>query len=163
MYEVKRALPVTVELPTPIYYHRDRPGSLSTEMNATTEIRRLKCNIREAQIVKRYYKKGDTLEEETTKRFYSFLRDALYRISLRPRKGAIPYMKELKSSGLYPYEQPQNCVLVKCPGVERNDILAKLLDVLYTNLNSQRSYCSMRLIQCLFRLKQMLLFPKNRE
>lgn len=162
MYEVKRELPLTYELTEPIYYHRDRPGSLSTDMNVATEIRRLKCTIREAQIMKDYYEQGGILEEETSKRFYSFLRAALYRLSLMSQKEAKPFLRELKDSGLFPYKQPQNCVLIKCPGVERDDSLGKLLDFLYTTVNTRWGYCGMCSIQSLFWLKQKLLSPQKR-
>ena len=161
MYEVKRSLPVTVELNEPIYYHRDRPGSLSSGKNAADEIRQLNCVIREAQIMKNYYEQGGVFEEETEKRFYSFLRGALYSLSLMPRKYTARYWKDLKSCGLYPYKQPRNRISVKCPGVERNDNLGKLLDFLYTNLNTRWGYCSMYLLQRLFRLKQLLFSPRK--
>lgn len=155
MYEVKRALPVTVEFTQPIYYHRDRPGSLSTELSPKTEAKRLHCNILEAEILKDYYEKKDgILTEETANRFMSFLWGALFRILMMPEKDAKLYMKEIKAKGLYPYRRPQECTLTKCPEINRNDRLGRFMDFLYINLGSRWGYHGMRMLQWLFRLKQ---------
>ncbi len=157
MYEVKRLLPVTAEFTQPIYYHRNRPGSLSTELSPKTEAKRLLCNIREAEILKDYYEKKDgILTEETANRFMSFLWGSLFRTIIMPRNEAKPYLKKLKEKGLYPYRRPRECTLKKCPEINRNDWLGKCMDLLYINLGSCWGYHGMRMLQWLFRLKRKI-------
>lgn len=159
MYEVKRQMPKTEEFRQPVYYHRSRPGSLSSEMSVHTEEKRLRCNIREAEILKDYYEAGGILEEETANRFMSFLWGALYRVALMPGKMAAVYLQDMKRRGLYPYKRPEACTITKCPEVKRNDLVGKLFDCLYTNLGSRWGYWGMRLVQQMFRIKHHLLSP----
>lgn len=155
MYEVRRGEPQTLELADPVYYHRVRPGSLSTELSPRTEAKRLLCNIREAEILKDYYEKKDgILTEETANRFMSFLWGSLYRILMIPGNDAKPYWKELKKKGLYPYRRPKECTLNKFPEIRRTDLLGKFMDYLYINLSSRWGFHSMRILQLLFRIKQ---------
>lgn len=152
MYEVKRAQPMTVELELPVHYHRVRPDSLSVAAND----KRLKCTIREAQIMKGYYEQGGVLEVETANRFMSFLWGALYGISAMPAPVARNYLKKMKEIGLYPYKKPQECTIVRCPEVKREDWIGKMIDTLYTNLGSPWAYRGMRLVHLLFQMKQSI-------
>lgn len=153
MYEVKRAQPVTIELALPVHYHRVRSGSLSTASHTN----HLKCNIREAQIMKEYYEQGGVLEVETANRFMSFLWGALYTISAMPAQTARKYMKEMKRAELFPYRKPQECTIVRCLEVKREDWIGKIIDTLYTNLERPWAYRGMRLVHMLFRMKQSIL------
>lgn len=157
IYEVKRNFPLTDERTEPVYYHRERPGSLSTDMSDQVEARRLQCTIREAEILKEYYEKKDgILPEETAKRFMSFLWGALFRILSLSAKDARPYLQELKRKGLYPYPRPKECTLKKCPQISRSDWLGKIIDFLYINLSTRWGYHGMRQLQRLFRLRQKI-------
>ena len=154
MFEVKHAAPVTVELPDLLYFHRNRPGSLSTEASAKMDLIRLRCALREAEILKGYYEKEEgAMVTETANRFMSFLWGSLFRILLMPAKEAKSFLKECRQKGLYPYPTPRECTLTRYPDITRTDLLGKLMDRLYTNLGSPWAYHSMRLLQFLFRLK----------
>ena len=154
MFEVKHAAPVTVELPDLLYYHRNRPHSLSTETSEKMERTRLYCGLREAEILKGYYdKEADT---ETANRFMGFLWGSLMRILMMPPRERKLFMAECRQKGLYPCPTPQECTLVKYPGNSRTDLVGKLLDLLYINLGSPWAYHSMRLFQFLFRLKRAI-------
>ena len=157
MYEVKRSMPNTSVLDKPVYYHRIRPGSLSTELNPHTELRRLRCNIREAEILKSYYEKKDgILTVETANRFMSFLLGSLYRIIMMPPAEARPLLNECRQKGLYPYPKPVECNITRCPEIRRSDLLGKLIDQLYSNLGNPWAFHGMRLLLFLFSLKQNL-------
>lgn len=156
MYEVKRQLPTKTVFPQTAYWHRNRPGSLSTELSPETEERRLKNNIREAEILKGYYEAGGILETETADRFVSFLWGSLFRISLMPGADASPHLRSMKEKGLYPYKRPKECTITKCPEIKRNDAVGKLFDILYTNLASPWGYHGMRFVHRLFWIKQHL-------
>ena len=157
MYEVKRTMPKTSVLDQPIYFHRIRPGSLTTELNPHTELKRLRCNIRESQILKDYYERRDgILTTETANRFMAFLFGSLYRIVLMPRKDAMALLDECREKGLYPYPTPAECTITKCPEIKRNDLLGKLIDLLYTNLGSPWAFHGMRFLQFVFGIKQKL-------
>lgn len=158
MYEVRRGDPQNLELADPVYYHRVRPGSLSTELSPRTEAKRLLCNIREAEILKDYYEKKDgILTEETANRFMSFLWGSLFRILRMPGKEAKPYMKLLREKGLYPYPTPRECTLSKCPEINRNDLPGRIMDKLYTNLGSRWGYYGMKALYFLLQAKHKIM------
>lgn len=156
MYEVRRALPKTDVLAEPLYIHRERPGSLSTEMSEKTEIKRLMCNIREAEILKYYHELGGVLEQETADRFMSFLWGALFRIAQMPNKQARNYLLQMKQKGLFPYRRPIKCSIKKCPGNNRSDLIGRITDCLYTNLGSIWGYYGIRLMTFLYCIKQKI-------
>lgn len=157
VYEIKRHMPFTLHLDVVVYLYRTRPNSAVTATGAQGNYSQLRSNLAEAQILKDYFERKDgILTAETANRFMSFLWGALYRMSLMPAKDAAPYLRELKTNGLYPYKRPKECTLVKCPEVKRDDIIGKLFDILYTNLGSPWGYRGMRLVHFLFHIKQRI-------
>lgn len=156
MYEVRRALPKTEALPEALYLHRERPGSLSTEMSEKTEIERLVCNIREAEILKQYYELGGVLEQETADRLMSFLLGSLFRVAQMPSRSARIYLQQMKEKGLFPYKRPQICSINKFPGNKRSDLVGRIHDLLYINLGSIWGYYGMRLMNFLYRVKKLV-------
>lgn len=156
MYEVKRQLPKTGTLEKAIYFHRERPYSLSTEVSPATEAKRLRCNIREAEIMKGYCDQGGVLETETANRFMAFWLGALYRLTQMPQKEAAVYMRMMKKAGLYPCKKPRNCTTDHCPEINRKDMIGKVIDILYVNLGTRWGYWGMRTIHTAFRIKNML-------
>lgn len=160
MYEVKRCYPKTLEIAQPIYYHRDRPCSAGTEQNTPEEKRKkLVSNLRESQIMQKYYESGDSLPE-TADRLMSFLWGTLYRIAELPSDQAALYLKELKECGLYPYKRPDKCTITKSYQLFRNDFIEKVFDKIYTNLHTRWGYRAMRCWFGFFKIKQRITVKK---
>ena len=73
MYEIKRCFPKTYRLDKAIYYHRRRKGSASEEEESTNnKYEKILSNVKEAQIMQRYYEKDNRLPE-TADRLMTFL------------------------------------------------------------------------------------------
>lgn len=158
MYEIKRYMPTCIQIDETLYFYRTRQNSAVTASDKRGSHQQLKSNIAEAEILKGYYEKKDgILAEETANRFMSFLWGSLFRILMMPGNESKEYLNDLKKKGLYPYPRPKECTLTKCPEINRNDLLGKLMDFLYTNLSSRWGYHRMRLIQLLFRMKQKIV------
>lgn len=156
MYEVTRQCPKTGVMDMPVYFHRERPGSLSTAISPATEKKRLLCNIREAEIMKGYCNPDGSLEKGAANRFMAFWLGALYRISQMPRKEAAIYLKMLKEAGLYPCKKPSGSTTDHCPEINRKDAIGKIIDILYVNLGTRWGYWGMRTVHGAFRMKSRI-------
>ena len=156
MYEIKRCFPRTYEFNAPIYYHRGREGSASSEeVSTNNKNAKLLSNIKEAKIMKQYYEKDNRLPE-TADRLMSFLWGSMYRLAELPGKEARPVIKELKACGLYPYKRPDDCTIRKSGQAGRTDWIADVFDRIYTNTNTRTGYYLMRLWIRFFKVKQRL-------
>lgn len=156
IYEVKRAVPYTLHLKKPIYYARGRRLSASSEEN-TPEGKRNKLisNLRESQIMQKYYESGDQ-SQMTADRFMSFLWGTMFQIANLSQKDAAIYLKQLKDCGLYPYRKPMNCKIIKSSKINRDDIVGRSFDKIYTNLHTKYGYHLMRCWLAFFRFKRHL-------
>ena len=63
-------------------------------------------------------------------------------------------IKELKSSGLYPYKRPSDCTIRKSGQLARKDWVAAIFDTIYINSHTRIGYHIMRLWIRIFRIKQ---------
>ena len=144
MYEVCRQQPTRAEWKAQVYIHRVRPGSLSTEMSPETRDRRIRCAIREAEIMKGYCEQDSIVDAETANRFMAFWLGGLFSIAQMPRKTADIYLRELKKVGLYPYKKPKECTTDHCPEITRTGLIGKILHYLYVNLGRPWCYWAMR-------------------
>ena len=159
MYEIKRYHPKTLEIQKAIYFHRGRVGSAGTEED-TPEAKKKKLisnlpHIKEAQVIYDNYKSGDDLPE-TADRMMVFLWGTMFRIAELTSKDAKPYLNELKVKGLYPYKCPSKCTITQSHQLDRNDLVQKVFDYIYTNTNLPLGYHAMRLWIRLFRLKHVI-------
>lgn len=160
MYEIKRCFPRTYEFKNPIYYHRGREGSASSEkMSTNNKNAKLLSNIKEAKIMKGYFE-NDNLLPETADRLMSFLWGSMYRLAELPVKEARPVIKELKDCGLYPYKRPADCTIRKSGQLDRTDWVADIFDRIYINTHTRVGYHLMRLWIYFFKVKQNI-FKKN--
>lgn len=156
MYEIKRCFPRTYEFSEPIYYHRGREGSASSEeVSTNNKNAKLLSNIKEAKIMKGYYENDNRLPE-TADRLMSFIWGSMYRLAELPGEEARPVIKELKACGLYPYKRPEDCTIKKSGQAGRTDWIADVFDRIYTNTNTRAGYCLMRLWIRFFKVKQRL-------
>ena len=138
MYEIKRCFPKTYELNESVYYHRGREGSASAEEQSTNnKNEKLLSNVKEAQIMQKYYEKDNRLPE-TADRLMSFLWGSMYRLAELPIKEARPVIKQLKDCGLYPYKRPSDCTIRRSGQLARKDWVADIFDKIYTNTHKNR-------------------------
>lgn len=153
MYEIKRCFPKTFQLNESVYYHRGREGSASAEQISTNnKNEKLLSNVKEAQIMQKYYEKDNRLPE-TADRLMSFLWGSMYRLAELPVKEARPVLKQLKDCGLYPYKRPCDCTIRKSGQSGRTDWVASVFDKIYTNTHTRIGYHIMRLWICFFKVK----------
>ena len=161
LFELTYDDPITVQSNLLCYYHRDREGSLSSSDHSPDEsasmIRKMNCNIREAEIVKSYFDRENPHSARTANRLMSFLWGALYAASQLPRKDAECALQKLKRAGLFPYEKPGQCQIQKSYVLNRGDTVERLFDFLYTNLHTRLGYCAMRIWNEAFRLKSRII------
>lgn len=153
MYEIKRCFPKTYELNESVYYHRGREGSASAEEQSTNnKNEKLLSNVKEAQIMQKYYEKDNRLPE-TADRLMSFLWGSMYRLAELPIKEARPVIKQLKDCGLYPYKRPSDCTIRRSGQLARKDWVADIFDKIYTNTHTRVGYHIMRLWVWFFKAK----------
>lgn len=145
MYEVKRCIPRIIEFPQPIYFHRARMGSASTDITNEMERKRLLSTIHEAAIMRGYYEKGgNILRVETANRFMSFLWGALFRTaSLSPREAKL-MLGELRKAKLYPYKCPEECNITRSFHPFNNQFIEKIFDKVYIKMHTTLGYHTMR-------------------
>lgn len=156
MYEIKRCFPKTYKLNESVYYHRGREGSASAEeLSTNTKNEKLLSNVKEAQIMQKYYEKDNRLPE-TADRLMSFLWGAMYRLAELPIKEARPVLKQLKDCGLYPYKRPSDCTIRKSGQLAKKDWVADIFDKIYTNTHTRAGYHIMQLWIRFFWIKQSL-------
>lgn len=154
MFECFRNEPDVVELEWPVYYHRAVAGSASTNTKTEFMETRLWSTLREAQVVQGYYERHDGIYPmETANRLMIFLWGVLGSLAQLQRKQAEPYMKELKSCGLFPYKRPPECTVTRSYQTTRTDLTGKLFDKIYTNAHSRLGFCLLRLWYWLSALK----------
>lgn len=154
MYEIKRFFPLTIELEQPYYLHRGRPGSAGyEEPTLDIKLKKLRSNLKEAQIMQKYYEQENVLPE-TADRLMSFLWGTMYRAAELPAREVAPVLREMKECGLYPYKRPPECTIGESYQLYRGDFVEKIFDRIYINLHTRIGYHAMRLWNVLFRLKQ---------
>ena len=157
MYEMKRFGPSTLILEECLYFHRVRSGSAGYEESSIeSKMKKLRSNMIEAQVMKKYYEEENLLPE-TADRLMSFLWGTMYRTAELPADVAAPIIKELKMCGLYPYRRPKECEIRKINLLPRGDYLETIFDKIYTNLHTRWGYHGMRSWFALFRLKEKLV------
>lgn len=157
MYEIKRCFPRTYEFNEPIYYHRGREGSASSESISTNNKNaKLLSNVKEAKIMKQYYENDNRLSE-TADRMMLFLWGSMYRLAELSGSEARPIIKELKECGLYPYKRPEDCTIRKSGQMDRTDWVADIFDRIYINTHTRVGYQLMRIWIRFFRVKQRFI------
>ena len=163
MYEVKRCMPKSIEISYPVYFHRVRTGSASTDISYEMERKRVLSAIHEAVIMKNYYENSEkTFEVETANRFMSFLWGALFRIASLPKKEAKLMLGELKKVGLYPYKRPEECTITKSFQFFKNKQVEELFDKIYISIHTIAGYHIMRCWLNLRKAKSLLAKMKRR-
>lgn len=163
MYEVKRHRPQSIEIIQPVYFHRVRKGSASTDMTYEMEKKRLLSTIHEAVIMKNYYENSkENFEIETANRFMSFLWGALFRIASLPAREAKLMLGKLKKAGLYPYKCPEECTISKSFQTFKNKQVEDLFDKIYTNMHTIIGYHTMRCWINLKKVKSLLAKIKRK-
>ena len=163
MYEVKRCMPKTIEISYPVYFHRVRTGSASTDISYEMERKRVLSAIHEAVIMKNYYENREKIFEiETANRFMSFLWGALFRIAGLPKKEAKLMLGELKKVGLYPYKRPEECTITKSFQFFKNKQVEELFDKIYISIHTIAGYHIMRCWLNLRKAKSLLAKIKRR-
>lgn len=145
MYEVKRCIPRIIEFTQPIYFHRARMGSASTDITNEMERKRLLSTIHEAAIMREYYEKGgNILRGETANRFMSFLWGALFRTASLPPREAKLMLGELRKAKLYPYKCPAECNITRSFHPFNNQFIEKIFDKVYIKMHTTLGYHTMR-------------------
>lgn len=145
MYEVKMCIPRIIEFTQPIYFHRARMGSASTDITNEMERKRLLSTIHEAAIMKEYYEKGgNILRVETANRFMSFLWGALFRTASLPPREAKLMLGELRKAKLYPYKCPEECNITRSFHPFNNQFIEKIFDKVYIKMHTTLGYHTMR-------------------
>lgn len=145
MYEVKRNMPTSSEFTQPVYFHRARVGSASTDITNEMERKRLLSTIHEASIMREYYEKGgNILKVETANRFMSFLWGALFRTASLPSKEAKLMLRELRKAKLYPYKCPEECNITRSFHPFNNQVIEKIFDKVYIKMHTTLGYHTMR-------------------
>ncbi|MGN0998717.1 MAG: glycosyltransferase [Faecousia sp.] len=156
MYEIKRFFPSTMEVQEPYYLHRSRPGSAGSEEPSQEEkLKKLRSNLKEAQIMQRYYENENVLPE-TADRLMSFFWGTMCRLAELPPKDAAPFIGEMKKCGLYPYKRPCECTITKSNQLTRSDFVGKMFDYIYVHLHTRLGYHAMRAWNSAFRIKQAI-------
>ncbi len=153
LFECFRCTPKTLEADTLVYYHRIVEGSASNNTSSSFSKKRLQSTFTEAKIVQKYYEKNDGIyPSETANRLIFYLCGGLYALTLMSTKDAKPYIKDLKSCGLYPYKTPKECTVTKSYQHNRTDFLGKIFDYVYTHLYRPWGFFAMRIINFLLKI-----------
>lgn len=163
MYEIKRHMPRSIEITQPVYFHRARAGSASTDITDGMERRRLLSAIHEATVMKNYYENDENiLPVETANRLMSFLWGALFCIANLPSTEAKQMLKKLKKVELYPYKCPEECNITKSFHSFKNRWTEDIFDKVYIRLHTTAGYHTMRCWMNFRKAKTLLVTMKQR-
>ena len=153
LFECFRCNPKIYEADLLVYYHRIVAGSASNNNSYSFSQKRTQSTITEAKIVQQYYERNDGIyPTETANRLIIYLCGGLYSLTQMPLKFSKPYLKDLKSCGLFPYKTPKECTVTKSYQHNRTDFFGKIFDYVYTHLYRPWGFLSMRIINLSLKL-----------
>lgn len=153
IFECFRCTPKIFEADLLIYYRRNVSGSASTNNTSSFLKKRTQSTLTEAKIVQKYYEQNDCIyPTETANRLMIYLWGGLYALTHIPPKHFKPFLKDLKSCGLYPYKTPPECTVTRSYQHNRTDFLGKIFDYIYTHLHRPWGFLLMRIINLLLKI-----------
>lgn len=158
IFECFRCTPKIFEADLLVYYHRVVIGSASNNNTSSFMKRRTESTLNEAKIVQKYYERNDGIYPvETANRLMIYLWGGLYALTQTSPKNYKPFLKDLKSCGLYPYKTPPECTLTKSYQHNRTDFIGKIFDYAYTHTNRPWGFLLMRIINLLLKISNKSL------
>ena len=153
VFECFRCNPKIFEANLLIYYHRIVVGSASNNNTSSFMKKRTQSTLNEAKIVQQYYERNDGIyPTETANRLMLYLWGGLYALTKIPPKQFKPFLKDLKTCGLYPYKTPAECTVTKSYPHNRTDFFGKIFDYVYTHLHRPWGFLFMRIINMLLKI-----------
>lgn len=153
MYEFKLYMPTKVELNRPYYFYRHRENSAMTGKTRKAMKRKQMSYLYNVKTMKRYFDKESGDNTDTANVLMNFLWLELFFLAHMPLKESLKYLHELKKDGLYPFSRPEACTLVKSYLTTRTDIVGKMFDKIYLNMNTRPWFWIMKLWVLLEKLK----------
>lgn len=157
MFEVVANTPLCTELDLPVYFYRNRPGSATTSVSEEAQKHKLKSYFLAAQIMKKHYDNGFGNPRDTANLLMSYIWYVMAgcaKLSGGERKEMVQNMKNL---GLYPFRRPEACTHMRSYQTTRTDIVGKIFDKVYINMNRPWGFWAMVLLQKLIGAKKKLV------
>lgn len=145
MYELTACAPRDAQTESVLYLYRVHSGSAETSASTAALMKRLCSHMRIAQIMLDYYHSGRK-DAPTADKLMSFLWLSLYEIARLPAGDAAAALKQLRSTGLYPFRRPAECTITRSYMSGRSGIMEKIFDFIYLRLHWPAVFTALRLI-----------------
>ena len=146
MYECSRLIPNSFYSNKKWYYHRKRIGSASYSVSNEQKQKILYSNLREAQIMQKYYElNDDVFPILTANRLMCFLWGTLDALARMPRKDTKSYFAMLKETKLFPYHRPKSCTMNLTYPIQSGGFVNRVYNYIYTHSHTVLGYYFLRL------------------
>ena len=140
MFEVVAHNPRCVEFDFPVYFYRNRPGSAMTSTSEAALEKKLRSHLLAARIMKQHYDNKVGNPCDTANLLMSFIWYVMSECASFPNAKRKPIISEMKFLGLYPFQRPSACYLVKSYQTTRIDIIGKTFDWIYIHTHTRLGF-----------------------